>query len=93
MSNSLHYMMFRWLLSGYLIPSFSCLLLGTILLVLSLALFQMRSAKLFIFNPIHAVSSFSSLEKKMLVAGFILILVGIASFIVISSSDMPYRLI
>ncbi len=80
-----------WLLiNKHLIPSFLCFFAGGILLFLAPLLYQIRTRKLLITNPIEAIRAYTKTEKKIMVIGVLLAFGGLISLIIISEKSGYY---
>ena len=75
-----------FLINKHLIPSFLSFFAGFILLVLAPVLYQARTRKLLILNPIAAIREYSKTEKAMLIIGVLLAFGGLISVIIISET-------
>ena len=76
--------MINWLLiNPHLIPSYLCIILGLILVVLAPIIYQIRMKKILIINPFKAIKEYNKLEKKILIIGVVLFVLGFISSTVI----------
>jgi len=76
--------MIKWLLiNPHLIASYVCLFVGFILLVLAPILYQVRMKKIIILNPFKAIKEYSPWERKIMIAGISLFLIGFITSIMI----------
>lgn len=79
-------MIIKWLLiNPHLIASYVCLFVGFILLILAPVLYQVRMKKLIILNPFKIIKEYSPREKKVLLIGVSLFLIGFISSILIEN--------
>lgn len=86
-------MIVEWLLANiHLFPSFIFFFSGLILLILAPILYQIRKRRIIILNPIKAIREYSRFERRLLIVGTILALVGLVSLIVISETVGYYYL-
>ncbi len=77
-------MIIKWLLiNPHLIASYVCLFVGFILLILAPVLYQVRMKKIIILNPFKIIREYTPRERKILIAGVILFLMGFLSSIMI----------
>jgi len=77
-------MFIKWLLvNPHLIASYVCLFFGLILLVLAPILYQIRVKKIIILNPFKIIKEYIPRERKILIAGVILFVLGFLSSILI----------
>jgi hypothetical protein len=77
-------MFIKWLfINPHLIASFVCLFIGLILLILAPMLYQVRVKKVIILNPFKIIREYTPRERKILIAGVILFLLGLLSSIMI----------
>lgn len=78
-------MVLEWLsINPHLIPSCVFFWGGGILLVLAPLMYQIRIKKIIILNPIKAIMHYTKLEKRILIIGIILLILGLISLILIT---------
>jgi len=76
----------RWLLiNPLLIPSYLCMAIGALLIILSAIFFQIRTRQIVVFFTIRRIAeNFSKLEKRMLIIAAVLEVLGFISQIIVS---------
>ncbi len=76
--------MIKWLsINPHLIVPYICLIIGLVLLVLAPVLYQIRKKKILIINPFKAIKEYNKLEKRILILGIVLFVLGFASSTII----------
>jgi hypothetical protein len=85
--------MLEWLsINPHLIAPYICLILGLVLLVLSPILYQIRKRKILIINPFKAIKEYNKIEKRLLILGIVLFVLGFASSTIIEEKYGYYYL-
>ena len=71
----------KWLLSNpRLIPAVICFGMGIFFAALSSILFQLRKKRLVLFTNYKMYAEYNNYEKRVLLIGIILLMVGMVSF-------------